>query len=519
MNPPCAPRVMGCAPWAVHTRWPGRAITAGLCAVLLSACAPAPLAPWPATAAPAAFRHAGPPPPGGAPGPAAVPSIEPAEGWWQLFGDARLDAWVAQAREGNPGLAQAAARVSRAAAAVGVQAAQGQPQLGSTVGAGRQVGSLVNAAGSRGNLFNAGLDLSWDADLLQRLSRQQQSAQQDLQAQQALHRQARLVLDAEVAQTFLAWRSLGAEQQALAEVLQADRRLVELAGRQVRAGLAAETLHRSALAEQRADEAEAQVLARRRALLEHALIALAGGEPPAGWAGFDGPGAAAEAASGAAADAPWPEVPAGLPSRMLKRRADVAAAEATLQAARLRLGLARDAWFPSFTLTANAGLASGALGQWLRAAGRTAGLGLLLDLPVFDGGRREAERAAAEATLAEAAAAHRGQVVQALREVDDQLATLHTMALEAEARAQAATLAADEARRARSQWQRGLVGEAEAWQTERSAQRQRRLWLQAQAARGGATVGLVRALGGGWGDPAEAAAPTVAAHPPLATLR
>lgn len=479
--------------------------------VVLSACAPAPLTPWPTLAVPSTYRETGREPDRTALGEASAEArrpgaalTEPGDGWWHIFGDAWLDAWIARAEQDNPGLAQAAARVARAAATLGLEAAQAQPQLGVNAGVSRQVGALVNAAGGRGNLFTAGLDFRWDADLLQRLSRQQQSALHDLQAQQALLRQARLVLQAEVTQTYLAWRSLEAEQQALAAVLHAERRLVALAERQVAAGLAAQTLRRSALAELRADEAEAQALARRQALLVHALIALAGGEPAPAVPRRDTAAAFSRPDKlPTTAESPWPEVPAGLPSRMLQRRPDVAAAEASLQAARLRLGLARDAWFPTLALTANAGLASGELSQWLRTAARQAGLGLLLSLPVFDGGRTEAERAAAEAVLAEATAAHRGQVVQALREVDDQLATLRTLALEAEARAQAAALAGDEARRAQGQWQRGLIGEAEVWQTERTAQRQRRLWLQAQAARGAATVALVRALGGGWAEAAQ----------------
>jgi len=432
---------------------------------------------------PAAFRENG-----VAPQADARPAAEAAGPWWQVFGDAGLDAWVQRARRDNPGLAQAAARVARAAAALGVQAARASPQLAANIAASRQIGALVNAAGGQGNLFDAGLRLSWDADALQRLSRQQQAALHDLQSQQRMHQQAQLVLEAEVVLTYLAWRDLGAEQQALAAVVQIDRVVVAVAERRIGAGLAAATARSAALAELGNDEVEVQAFERRRAQLEHALFALAGGD-----------GEAFVPAEASAAHAALPVIPAGLPSTMLQRRGDVAAAEQTLQAARLRLGLARDAWFPALTLTASAGVASGELGQWLRAAARSAGFGLLLSIPGLDGGRADAERLGAEAALAEATAVHRDKVVQALREVDDQLSALRTLAAEAAARRRVADEAARDAVRLTHLWQSGLLGEVEVMQARRVAERQHRLWLQLQAARRQATVALVRALGGGWG--------------------
>ncbi|MFO1329935.1 MAG: efflux transporter outer membrane subunit [Rubrivivax sp.] len=462
-----------------------RGVAACVLAQALAACAPLPVALPPVTPVPESFRE-----PATLPEGARAPEAMPDGGWWRVFGDPRLDAWIESARSGNPGLAQAAARVARAAAALGVEAARAQPQLDAGVGATRQVGPLVNAVGSRGNLFDARALLSWDLDLLQRLSRQQQAALHDLRAQQALQRQAARVLEADVAQTYLAWRAVVAEQGALEAVLASDRALAAVAERRVQAGLVPAHVKSVALADQWADEAELQALARRRALLEHALVALAGGQDADG---FTTSGVAPDPATMTP-----PAIPPGLPSRMLQRRDDVAAAEQALQAARLRLGLARDAWFPSLTLTAHAGLASSELGQWLRAAARSAGLGLLLNLPLLDGGRLDAERAAAEAALQEATAAHRERVVQALREVEDQLATLRTLALEAELRRAAVDEAAREAERAQQSWTRGLVAQAEPLLAARVRDRQRRLWLQAQAARQQATVQLVRALGGGW---------------------
>lgn len=470
----------------VHTRSLAQCSTLRIVVVAaglaLVACATPPIGSAPPVQVPGAFRESGPTD--------ALDGPDPGLGW-QLFGDPQLDAWLQRARHGNPGLAQAAARVARAAAALGVQAADGRPQLAGNLALTRQMGPLVNAAGTQGNLFSAGLRLTWDTDLMQRLSRRQQAAWLDLQTRQLLQQQARLMLEAEVVQAYLAWRGVHAELRSVEATLHADRALVAMADRRLRAGLVAADVRGAALAEQWADEAEAQTLARRRALVEHALLALAGGEddttPPI------------DAAAAPDMPAVVPTVPAGLPSHLLQRRPDVNAAAHAVQAARVRLGLARDAWFPTLTLTTTAGLASGELGQWLRAASRSTGLGLLLGLPLLDGGRADAERAAAEADLQLATAAHRDRVVQALREVEDHLATLRTLAHEAEARREAADEATREADRVQGLWQRGLRGEADAVQAVRSAERARRRWLQVQSARHEATAGLVRALGGGWG--------------------
>lgn len=476
-----------------------RALAAPL--LCLAGCGSLPPAP-PSVATPAAFHQAAGPADGTAPVPAG-------DRWWQLFADPVLDRWEERALRDNPGLAQAGARVTRAAAALGLQQARTGPRLDLVAGASRQQGPLVNAAGADGNLFTAALRLSIDADAAQRPARQRDLAAHELAAEAARERHARLMLQAEVAQTTLALQGLAAEQQLLARRLRIDDTLVDLAARRVGAGFAADAVHQAALAERWADAAETDALARRQALLAHALTMLAGR--------YDAPDAAADLPA-PDADGWVPVVPAGLPAAMLQRRADIAVAEAMLQAARVRLGLARDAWFPVLTLTAQAGLASSELSRWLQASALTTGLGLLLQLPGLDGGRTAAERAGAEAALAEAAAAHRAAVLQALREVDDQLATLRTLADEAAARGRIAATAQAEAERLDGQWRRGLRPQTEALAAQRSALQQRRLWLQAQTERRRATVALVRALGGGWDDgpppdPAAASAPAAGLEP------
>ncbi|MFM9914815.1 MAG: efflux transporter outer membrane subunit [Rhizobacter sp.] len=467
-----------------NTLW--RSAVACLFAQGLSACAPAPVAVSTPVPVPESYREQ-------ATGVDASGDAL-AAAWWTVFRDDRLDALERRARLGNPSLQQAVARVERAAAALGARAADSQPRVGAAIGATRQVGPLINAAGAQGNFFNAELRLSVDVDLLQRLSRAEQAAEHDVRAQQALHRQAQLVLEVNVAHSELEWRAVRLEQRALEQALQADRELLAMAERRVQSGLAAPMVRTAARVQWQVDEVEWQRLDRRKAVLEHALTALIGVSEPA-----------VEAVPSGDALPSLPSIPVGLPSQMLQRRGDVTAAEQAMQSARLRLGLARDAWFPQITLTANAGLASGELGQWLSGAARSTGIGLLLSLPGLDGGRADALRAAAAADLHLATAEHRERVFGALREVDDQLAALRTLAAEAAARQAGAEDAERDADRLVAQWRSGLNGGIEALQTQREARLQQRLWIQARSAQQQATVDLVRALGGGWGQTDEAA--------------
>jgi outer membrane protein, multidrug efflux system len=412
----------------------------------------------------------------------------PSGGWWRVFADPALDQLMVDAMRDNPDVQVAAARVAQAAAQWRAAGADGRAQLSASAGAARDLGPRVNAAGARGNFFDAGLALQWDLDWLQRASRGEQAAALDLQSRQAQLGHARLLLQAEVAQAYLQWQTLQRERALVEQAVRRGRELLALADRRERAGLAAVQVQLQVRQDVQADEVEALRLDRQLALTRHALTALVGATSTL-------PEVAAPAA-----DLPLPQVPAGLPSQMLRRRADVAAAEQALQAARLRAGLARDAWFPALTLTAHAGLASDDLGHWLRSSARSLGLGLLLSLPLLDGGRNQAVREQADAVTAQATAEHRARVLGALREVDDQLSVLRTLAAEATLIAPALERAQQDAARALSMQSQGLRSADDGLLLRRAALRQQRLQLQVRAAQRQATVALVRALGGGWGD-------------------
>jgi outer membrane protein, multidrug efflux system len=235
-----------------------------------------------------------------------------------------------------------------------------------------------------------------------------------------------------------------------------------------------------------ATEADALGLDRRRAQLEHAIAVLVG-EVPYGFA---------------LAETPWavtlPAIPAGLPAEVLARRPDVAAAQATMLAAQARVGVAKAAWFPDIALTGAGGVASLEVSDLLKYSARAWSLGALASLPIFDGGRREAGVRFASGGMDAAIAQYREQVLVALRDVEDQLAALRLLERQGEAEQRAVDAASRATSLSERRWREGLVSQLELLDAQRSELADRRAAVEVKSARYQATVGLVRALGGGW---------------------
>ncbi|HEY8880739.1 MAG TPA: TolC family protein, partial [Roseateles sp.] len=191
-------------------------------------------------------------------------------------------------------------------------------------------------------------------------------------------------------------------------------------------------------------------------------------------------------------------VPAGLPSELLQRRPDLAAARSQLEASQARVGEARAAWWPSLSLTAQGGGVSNELSNLLKSGASTWGIGLLGALPIFDGGRREAGVNAAKAQMEGSAIAFREQFLLALKDVEDQLGALSLLQAQGEASARAVSAAGQALKLSDTRYRNGLVSQLELLDARRSELANKRSALQVRSAQYQATVGLIRALGGGW---------------------
>lgn len=452
--------------------------TSLMVALLLAGCAsaPGPL-PAPLDTMPAAWRAPATPPADTAPR---------ADGarWWQAFGDPVLAELVERAADANTGLQQAAARLAQARALAREADAARRPQLGAQASLARgERRAFGEPPASSGAL---GLAASYEIDLFGRNAGAASAAALEADARQAQLAATRLVVRAEVAQAYFALRALDDERAIVGQTLAAYRDSLRLLERRQAAGDVAELEVVRLRAEAAATEAEGLALVRRRAALEHA-IALLTGQPPQALA---------------IAPAPWqaalPGVPAGLPADLLVRRPDVRAAQDRLAAAQRRVGIAETAWFPSLALTAEGGAATTDLSSLLQGSARAWSVGALLQLPLFDGGRRDVLLAGERAGFDAAVGDWRERLLVALREVEDELAALHSLAAESDAQAQALAAAERATVLSDVRWRNGLVSQLELLDARRSELRARRAALQLKAERFRSTVALVRALGGGW---------------------
>jgi outer membrane protein, multidrug efflux system len=417
-----------------------------------------------------------------------APPVEaqPRGEWWKVFSDPVLDDLVQRANRNNADIKIAAARLLQARAIVRATDADRYPQVGLGATAARTRGIAGGNPGPAGNVLELGADVGYELDLFGRLAQATQAATLDARAREGLFLSTRLLVQAEVAQAYLALRALDAEIALVRGTVSAYRTTLELTERRWRAGDVAELDVARARVEVAETESEAITLTRRRAELEHALAVLVGETP----------------STFALGAADWstvlPSIPAGVPGTVLARRPDVSAAQNELLAAQARVGVAQAAWFPNVTLTASGGIASGDLSDLFKWSARSWLIGGLLSLPIFDGGRRQAGIDAAGAEFEAAVGRYRSQILAAFKDVEDQLAALRLLSDQSGVQQEAV----DSAHRATSlseiRYRNGYVSQLDLLDAQRSELRNRRQALQVRSSQYQATVGLVRALGGGW---------------------
>ena len=413
---------------------------------------------------------------------------QPRGAWWTVFADPVLDDLVLRAAANNTDVQQAAARVLAARALLRDAQADLLPQVGAAVGASRGTiaPGLGASPGQAANLGQAGFTAAWEPDFFGKLTKTRNAAKLDEQSREAALQSTRLIVQSDVAQAYFELRALDAEREIVRQTVAAYADTLHLTERRYQAGDVAELDLARVQAEVASTNSQALALDRERALHEHALAVLLGELPT----------------SFSLKEADWsgalPGVPAGVPSTVLARRPDVASAQLTMQAAEARAGVARLAWFPDVSLTANGGYASTDLGDLFKWSARSWGIGALLSLPVFDGGRREAGVQTANAQWDIAAASYREQVLGAFRDVEDQLASLRLLADQAGAQKVAVDASARATVLSDTRYRNGLVSQLELLDARRSELANRRVAVQVRAAQYQATVGLIRALGGSW---------------------
>jgi NodT family efflux transporter outer membrane factor (OMF) lipoprotein len=325
--------------------------------------------------------------------------------WWEAFADPQLNALEAQVDVSNQNIAVAEATYRQARALVREARASyfptvtlglgytrfrnsatfgrssaGRSSAGtSSAGASSAGGSTGGGSSSPQSDFQLGLDFSWELDLWGRIRRTVESNQASAQASAGDLESARLSFQAELAQDYFQLRTLDAQKQLLDATVAAFEKSLELTKNRYASGVASQVDVVQAETQLKTTQALAIDVGVQRAQLEHAIALLIG--KPAST--FSLPAAPLMATP--------PPIPVGLPSALLERRPDIAAAERRVAAANAQIGVAEAAFFPTVTLSASSGFESSSLSQWLTAPSRFWSVGPSISETVFDGGLRRAQ--------------------------------------------------------------------------------------------------------------------------------
>ncbi|SIO60613.1 efflux transporter outer membrane subunit [Paraburkholderia phenazinium] len=458
------------------------ALLAGVAA--LSACSLAPDYRVPATPVAAQYKTLGP-----------WTSAQPADqidrnGWWKMYGDTQLDDLETQLLAHNTDLRAAYAHYQEAQAFVAQVESGLYPTISASAVPLRERQS--NTAPLRGNgpadynSITLGASVKYDLDLWGRVRDSVVAGKDEAQATKADLASVQLSLQVELADSYIQLRGLDQQTALLSETEVAYAKALQLT----------QTLHNSGIvsgldvsrAQTQLSSAKSQLSQNlaQRALLEHAIAVLVG----ASASEFSLPQQTAAIA--------LPAIPTGVPSTLLQRRPDVAAAERRVAEANAQIGVARAAYFPDITLGLQGGVQSAAYAGLVSAPNAFWAIGPQLVQYVFDGGYRRAKLDAAKAATEEAGERYRGVVLSAFQQVEDNLALLSYLGTALGEQRDAATSAQYTVDLALRQYKQGTVGYLDVVQAQTVELDAQRGVLDIQTRQLSANVQLLHALGGGW---------------------
>src|SRR5579872_3539510 len=410
--------------------------------------------------------------------------------WWETFGDLQLTALEEQVVAGNQDLKVAEARFRQARALIRLNRAAEFPTISTTPG----IASIRDSANQpyfplrptpTGN-FVLPFDFSYEVDLWGRVRRTVNASREEAQATAADVCSSDLSIQAELAYDYFELRAADAQKQLLDDTVKAYSDALRLTQNRFEGGAVPKS--DVAQAQTQFDTATAQQtdIGVERAQYEHAIATLLG-KPPAQFS-----------LAAAPLGTTPPAVPVGLPSQLLERRPDVAAAERRIEEANEQIGIARAAFFPTVTLGASAGIEGSSILNWLNWPSRFWAVGPSLAQTLFDAGRRHAGSDAAVASYDAAVANYRETTLTAFQQVEDSLAALRILENE-EKQQRSAVASAEEALQIFiNRYQGGVDNYLQVITAQTTALTNQRNEIDIQRRRMDASVLLIKALGGGW---------------------
>jgi outer membrane protein, multidrug efflux system len=413
--------------------------------------------------------------------------------WWLVFGDPVLDGLEQQATSANQSVKAAVERVDEARALARVTQAQLYPAITADISASRQhVGSNrpiqpgVTSSSYTYNTFTLPLDLSYEIDLFGKIRRSLQASRADYQASVAAYQSVLLTLESDLAQDYFNLRYLDADRAVLRENIKVQQDFLDLTRKRYEGGLASGL--DVAAAETQLDTTKALYVGdeRQRQELEHAIAVLLG-KPPSEFSLAENPLNLAP-----------PVLPEGLPSNLLERRPDVSQAERQMAADSARIGVARAAYFPDLSLTASGGFLSSTLSNLLSGPSTAWFVTPLLSVPIYEGGRIQANYQYAQAVYREAVDNYRQQVLVAFQQVEDGLSDLRVLEDQGQAQGLAVQASQRTVNISTARYKEGLAEYLEVLTADNALLQNERTASQILGMRLVSSVQLVNALGGGW---------------------
>jgi NodT family efflux transporter outer membrane factor (OMF) lipoprotein len=456
-----------------------RVRTAALVAVSVG-CAVGPSYRRPAVPAPPAFKEDA---PAGWKG--AQPDDAALRGnWWEKFGDAGLNALEARVSISNQNVLAAEAQFREARAAVKIAGADRFPTVAAS--------PVVTEAGAGGvpgggrPLYAVPLDVTYQVDVWGSIRRSVRATAAAAQASEAQLENARLLYQSELAVDYFQLEGLDAARRILEDAVASYEQNVRLTQERYEGGVA--SMGDVALAQTQLETARAQLVdvGIDRAAFEHAIAVLTG-RPPAD----------VTIPAGSALPPP-PEVPAGVPSGLLERRPDVAAAERQVAAANAQIGVAKSAFYPALTLNADVTSRAVAVANLLTVPTRFWSVGAELAATLFDAGKRRAEVRVSEAAYDATVANYRQTVLTGFQQVEDDLAALRVLSDEAAIVDRAVAAAKRSLDISTTQYRGGLTNYLQVITAQTSVLQNQRTAVEILTRRLVASVSLIQALGGGW---------------------
>ncbi len=411
--------------------------------------------------------------------------------WWEAFNDAPLTQLEAQVNISNDTLKSAEARFRQARALIRVNRAGLFPEVSTAPSIGRQLqsanrpGAPAIAGGATGN-FTLPVDVSYEIDAWGRVRKSVDAARASAQASAADLETIRLSLHAELAMDYFSLRGLDAQQQLLNDTVTAYERALELTQNRYRGGVASGAEVAQAQTQLETTRAQAIDVSLARAQFEHAIAVLVGQVPER------------FSIAPVPLSATPPVVPPSMPSQLLERRPDIAAAERRVAEANAQIGIAHTAFFPTLLLNAGIGYQATSIGDWFSWPSRFWSLGPAAVQTIFDGGRRRGLTEAAEASYDASVSDYRETVLTAFQQVEDNLAALRILEKETETQRAAVTSAERSVELSTNRYKGGLSTYLEVVTAQSTALNNERTYVGLLERRMTSTVLLIKALGGGW---------------------